>query len=361
MTATRAPVVLVVDDEPANVALLRKLLGRHGYSVLEATDGTGGLAAAIEQRPDAVLLDVMMPGLDGFEVCRRLRSRPDTAGLPVLLLTALNRTEEKAAGLEAGANDFLAKPFEEIELIARVRSLLRTKALADRLKDILGRYVSDTVAAQILADPAAVRLGGDRRRVTTMFADLRGYTALVEAHPPEAILALLNRYLGFVSDLILTREGAVDDLLGDGVLAFFGAPVAHDDDPYRAVEAAVAVQAELGKLTVPELPGVRLQSGIAIATGEVVAGNIGSERRMKYTVIGDSVNVAARLQSAAGPGQILVDEATYRSVKDLVIAQNVGTLTLPGRVEWVQTYNILGLSVAGLGSPTISAAGHRRA
>lgn len=345
MSTPRAkPLILAVDDEPANRALLRKLLARHGYEVTEAWDGPGALAAALEQRPDVLLLDVMMPGFDGLEVCRRLRTQPEMASLPILLLTALNRPDEKAAGLESGANDFLTKPFEEIELIARVRSLLRTKMLADTLRDLLGRYVSDTVASRILADPAAVHLGGDRRRLTTVFVDLRGYSALLEEHPPEQVIDVLNRYLGLVSDLVLAREGTVDDLLGDGILAFFGAPVAHDDDPQRAVEAAVALQAELGQLTIPGLPGLRLQSGIGITTGEVIVGNIGSERRMKYTAIGDSVNVAARLQSAAGPGQILVDEETYRAVRDLVIVQDVGTLRLPGRAEWVHAYNVVALS-----------------
>ena len=145
--------------------------------------------------PDLVCLDVMMPGLDGIEVCQRLRRQPDQAGLPILLLTALDRPEDKVRGLEAGANDFLSKPFDQSELAARVRSLLRTKALQDRLADLLGRYVSESVAAEALRDPFTVSLGGDRRYVSTLFADVRGYTALAAEHPPEATLELLNRYL----------------------------------------------------------------------------------------------------------------------------------------------------------------------
>src|SRR4030081_1861494 len=163
--AERRSLVLSVDDDPADRALLRKLIPRLGYATIEAKDGLQALEMINERHPDLVLLDVMIPGLDGFEVCRRVRSQPELAGLPILLLTALDQVEDLAAGLEAGANDFLAKPFNEVELTARVRSLLRTKMLQDRLADILGRYCRDTVAERILRDPAnAVQLGGDHRR-----------------------------------------------------------------------------------------------------------------------------------------------------------------------------------------------------
>ena len=335
------PLILAVDDEPANVALLTKLLKHHGYDVLEAHDGLSALDAIANHDLDLVCLDVMMPRLDGIEVCRRLRAQPEHAGLPILLLTALNRPEDKVRGLEAGANDFLSKPFDESELFARVQSLLRTKALQDRLVDLLGRYVSQSVAAEALRDPFAVSLGGDRRNVSTLFADIRGYTALAAEHAPEETLDLLNRYLTVVSDAVETHGGTVADLLGDGVFAFFGAPVAHADDAERAVRAALAMQASVTQLVVPAMPGVRLQAGIGITSGEVIAGNVGSERRMHYAVVGDSVNVAARLQAAAGPGQILVDEPTHEAVRDLVASQDLGSLRLAGKGDWVRAFNVL--------------------
>jgi class 3 adenylate cyclase len=336
------PLILAVDDEPANLALLRKLLVHHGYAVVEATDGESALQAVAEHKPDLVCLDVMMPGLDGVDVCRRLRSQPEHAGLPILLLTALHRTEDKARGLEAGANDFLSKPFDESELAARLRSLLRTKALQDRLADLLGRYVSESVAAEALRDPFAVSLGGDRRHVSTLFADIRGYTTIAESHPPEETIDLLNRYLAAVNDAVEGYGGTVADLLGDGVFAFFGAPVAHTDDAERAVRAALAVQGAVMRLEIPTLPGVRLQAGIGVATGDVIAGNIGSERRMHYAVVGDSVNVAARLQAAAGPGQILIDLATHDAVRGLVV-QDLGSLRLAGKGAWVRAFNVIAL------------------
>jgi class 3 adenylate cyclase len=338
------PLILTVDDEPANLALLQKLLTRQGYDVVEAVDGPSALAAVAEHGPDLVCLDVMMPGLDGIEVCQRLRRQPDQAGLPILLLTALDRPEDKVRGLEAGANDFLSKPFDHIELAARLRSLLRTKALQDRLADLLGRYVSHSVAAEALRNPFAVSLGGDRRYVSTLFADVRGYTALAAEHPPEATLELLNGYLTVVSDAVESHGGTVADLLGDGVFAFFGAPVMHSDDAERAVRAALAVQVAVTGLEIPSMPGVRLQAGVGITTGEVIAGNVGSERRMHYAVVGDSVNVASRLQGTAGPGQILIDQPTHDAVRDLVVTQDLGSLRLDGRTAWVHAFNVIALT-----------------
>jgi class 3 adenylate cyclase len=333
--------VLIVDDEPANLALLEKLLRHQGYDVVEAKDGGSALAAVSEHAPDLVCLDVLMPGMDGIEVCQRLRAQPSYAGLPILLVTALNRPEDKVRGLEAGANDFLAKPFDESEMTARVRSLLRVKALQDRLADLLGRYVSDSIAAEVLKAPYGVHLGGDRRHVTTLFADIRGYTALAAQHKPEEALDLLNSYLEVTTDAVENYGGTVADLLGDGVFAFFGAPVMHADDPQRAVYAALAIQAAIGSLDIPSLPGVRLQAGIGITTGEVLAGNVGSVRRMHYAVVGDPVNVAARLQSSAGPGQILVDAATHAAVDDSVLSQDLGNVRLAGKGDWIPVFSIL--------------------
>jgi len=289
------------------------------------------------------VLDLGLPGLDGIEVCQRIRREPDQAGLPILLLTALDRSEDKARGLEAGANDFLSKPFDQNELSARLRSMLRTKALQDRLRDLLGRYVSESVANEVLRDPSGVSLGGDRRHVTTLFADIRGYTALAEAHPAEETLDLTNRYLTVVSDAVENHGGTVADLLGDGVFAFFGAPVMHLDDAERAVRAALDVQSAVMRLEIPTLPGVRLQTGIGVASGDVIAGNIGSERRMHYAVVGDSVNVASRLQGVAGPGQILIDEATHDAVDGMVVTQDLGSLRLAGKGDWVRAFNVLAL------------------
>ncbi|CAA9328714.1 MAG: Adenylate cyclase [uncultured Nocardioidaceae bacterium] len=341
MSRDRA-LVLAVDDEPANLALLHKLLSHQGYDVVEAHNGRSALAAVADHAPDLVCLDVLMPEMDGIEVCQRLRAQPAYVGLPILLVTALNRSQDKVRGLEAGANDFLTKPFDESELKARVRSLLRVKALQDRLADLLGRYVSDSIAAEVLRAPFGVQLGGDRRHVTTLFADIRGYTALAAEHEPEQALDLLNCYLEVTSDAVERFGGTVADLLGDGVFAFFGAPVMHADDPWRTVRAALEIQSAIRQLEIPSLPEVRLQAGVGITTGEVIAGNVGSARRMHYAVVGDAVNVAARLQATAGPGQILVDASTHAAVDGSVVSQDLGTVRLAGKGEWIPVFSILG-------------------
>src|SRR5262245_61623820 len=244
------PLILAVDDEPANVALLTKLFGHPGYDVIAAGDGDTARAAVPEHRPDLVCMDVRMPGMDGIQACQALRNDARNAGIPVLMLTSLNRAEDITRGLEAGANDFLSKPFNEAELSARIRSLLRTKALHDRLADLLGRYVSATVADEVLRNPFAVTLGGQRSRVATLFADVRGYTSLASRHTPEQALDLLNHYLSAVSDAVEGHGGTVADLLGDGVFAFFGAPVGHVDDSERAVRAALEMQSAVARVSI---------------------------------------------------------------------------------------------------------------
>lgn len=338
------PLILAVDDEPANVALLAKLFRRHDYEVIEAADGASALAAVTEYRPDVVCLDVRMPGMNGIEACQAIRKDPRNAGIPILMLTALNDAEDITRGLEAGANDFLSKPFNEPELSARIRSLLRTKALYDRLADLLGRYVSANVADEVLRDPFRVGLGGQRCRVSTLFADVRGYTSLTERHTPEQALDLLNHYLSVITAAVETHGGTVADLLGDGVFAFFGAPIGHIDDPERAVRSALAMQSAVARVEITSMPGIRLQTGIGITTGEVIAGNVGSERRMHYAVVGDRVNVAARLEAAAGPGQILVDERTYEETRHFARTQDLGSLRLAGKGDWARVHNVIGFN-----------------
>ena len=255
---------------------------------------------------------------------------------------ALDRPEDKARGLEAGANDFLSKPFDEGELSAHLGSLLRTKALQDRLTDLLKRYVSDSIAAEVLRYPGATALGGDERHVSTLFADVRGPTPPWRYSTPRAGARPAEPLPPVASEAVENQGGTVGDLLGDGVFAFFGAPVMHSNDPEQAVRAALDLQSRVALLDIPSMPGVRLQTGVGI-TSEVLAGNIGSERRMHYAVVGDCVSVAARLQAAAGPGRILVDAATHDAVSDLVVSQDLGSLRLAGKGDWTPAFNILAL------------------
>jgi adenylate cyclase len=185
--------------------------------------------------------------------------------------------------------------------------------------------------------------GGERRTVTVLFADLRGYSTLAEGMQPQDVMTVLNAYLGRIIDVIYRHGGTVNQLLGDGVMSLFGAPISYGDDALRAVTAALEMQSETMNLEPPGLPGLRLAMGIGITTGEAVVGHIGSERRVDYTAVGAVTNLAARLQAHAGPGQILITRSTCELVRDRVLVSDVGTASVRGHAEWIQAYSVLGL------------------
>jgi class 3 adenylate cyclase len=351
MTASR---VLVVDDSPDEAYFARARLETQAYDVLTAGSGNDALQLVAAKVVDMVLLDVGLPDIDGFEVCRRIREwEAEEYGhspvLPIVMVTG-RPTQDRVSALDAGADDFLTKPVNQVELLARVRSLLRIKSLHDQLEarnrllyDALQRSVSAPVAQRILEDPERyLRPGGERRTVSILFADLRGYSTIAEQVPPQQAIEILNAYLARIIDVIHRYGGTVNQLLGDGVMSLFGAPVSYGDDAWRAVQAALDMQQEIIALEPPGLADVRLSMGIGITTGEVVVGHIGSERRVDYTAVGDVVNLADRFQAHAGPGQILITRPTYDRVRDLVVVSDAGTQSVRGRLEWVQAYSVLG-------------------
>jgi adenylate cyclase len=341
--------VLIVDDEPRNVRLMQLVLRAEGYTISVAGSGQEALAILATHRVDLIVLDVMMPGMSGFDVCRGVRADPATHFVPVILVTALADLGDRVQGIEAGADDFISKPFNEVELRARVRSLLRIKALHDQLEqrnnlllDALQRAVSPGVAEQILADPDRyLHPGGERRSVTILFGDLRGYTSLAEESPPHAAMTVLNTYLARIISAVYDFGGTVNQVLGDGVMALFGAPIDAPDHASRAVAAALRMQDAVGEVVIEDCPNVRLQRGIGLNSGDVVVGHIGSDQRMDYTAVGDAVNLAARFEQNAGPGQILVTQATYDVVADYFDVHPIGTLRAKGREGWAPGYSIL--------------------
>jgi class 3 adenylate cyclase len=346
--------ILVVDDSAEEAYYARLQLEGEGYDVLTAASGGDALQLVEARLADMVLLDVGLPDLDGFEVCRRIRDWETAVYghshvVPIVIVTG-RPSEDRVAAVDAGADDFLTKPVSHIELLARVRSLLRIKSLHDQLEarnrllyDALQRSVSAPVAERILEDPERyLRPGGERRQVTVLFADLRGYSTIAEALEPHRAIVVLNAYLARIIDVIYRYGGTVNQLLGDGVMSLFGAPISFGDDAWRAVQAALDLQAESTALEPPGLPEVRLSMGIGITTGEAIVGHIGSERRVDYTAVGSVVNLAARFQSHAGPGQILITQPTYDLVRELVVVNDVGTQSVRGLTEWVQAYAVLG-------------------
>jgi len=343
-------VVLVADDNPDNLRLMQAFLTPEGYRVLEARDGDEALLMVAQENPDVVILDVMMPGRDGFEVCQKLKCWEQTKNTPVLLVTALQDPGAKLKGSEVGADEFLTKPVDDTELLTRVRSLLRTKFYREELvqknallERILNRYLSADVINQILAAPDTLHLGGERKQVTVLFADLRGFTNFAEVAPPEKVMEILNTCFDRLTRVVFEHRGTLDKYMGDCLMAFFGAPVASPEDTRNAVVTAVEMHQAFSDLAA-KWGDARLSSlglGIGINTGDAIVGNLGSERVMDYTVIGDVVNISSRLEKLAQAGQILMGETTYRQVESDVVARKLSDVQLKGRTSPITAYELV--------------------
>jgi class 3 adenylate cyclase len=356
--------VLVVDDTPANVKLLADLLSFKGYQVTTAATGEEGLKRLTEQRPDLVLLDIMMPGMNGYEVCRAIRADPLNAVLPVVMITSLDPAQERIKGLEAGADDFLTKPINQPELLARVKSLLRIKTLYDQLTDLntnleqrvtqgvaelerlgrMKRFLSPQVADLILAGTGADPLKSHRREITVVFLDLRGFTAFTETSDPEEVMGVLREYHAEMGRLIMAHQGTLERFAGDGIMIFFNDPVPLDNPAASAVRMAVEMQQRMSQLSGGwKKRGYDLGMGIGIAEGYATLGAIGFEERWDYGAIGNVTNVAARLCSEAGAGQILVSQRVFAKVENMVDSEAVGELALKGLRRPIAAFNVRAL------------------
>jgi len=346
----RPPRILVADDDWLNRDLLEAYLTTSGADVVTAPDGQAALDQARAGPLDLALVDVQMPRMDGLALCRALKTSPQTRFVPVIIVTALDSEDEKLKALDVGADDFITKPYNSIVLLTRVRSLLRIKRLHDDLetrnrvlRQVLDRYVAEDVADVILTDPERyLKLGGEARVVTVLFADISGFTRFTERHTAPKVVETLNRIFPALSQVVFNFRGTFDKYLGDGLMAFYGAPLALEDDAQRAVESAVEmlrVFAALGRQGGLDTEGLGLSVGLH--SGEAIVGNIGSERVMDYTVVGDTVNVAKRLQERAEGGQILLSEATFQMVKR-IRARKLPPLRLIGRRGAITAYTIGG-------------------
>lgn len=351
------PTILVVDDDGPLREMLQEYLATLGHRAIGADSAEVALDLIEGSAPDLVLADIHMSGMTGVELCAHLKADPRFQMTPVILLTAVSDLKARVAGLEAGADDFFAKPCDLVELEARIKSLLRLKHLQDLLESknrvlrtLLGRHVSEDVAAEILRDPEKhLALTGEKREVTVLFGDLRGFTPLSDTLAAEEIVTILNAYLTEVVETVFASGGTLDKFRGDGIMAIFGAPVAHTDDPLRAVQCALEIQKRLRQLRFQKFPDLRLHMGIGINTGGVIAGTIGSPRRMDYTVVGTEVNLAQRFEANAGPGQILITRPTYELVKHAVRVRTLGPLRVVGRSEPAEAYDVLGFKAAKAG------------
>jgi len=330
--------VLVVDDDPDMAGILARLLAQQGMKAEIAADGYVALETIAASAPDLVLLDVRMPGPDGFEICRRLKGNEATALLPVVLVTALEDHESRVRGIEAGADDFLSKPVQREELLARVKTLRRLhetrKELEGRrlaaevqekeaIRKAFSRYLSPRLAERVLRDSPrgedVFRNLSDRASVVALFADLRGFTRLSETVPVSSIVPMLNEFFTVLTEAVHENEGTVFSMAGDSMLVGFNVPVPQADATARAVTTGRAMIQRFGPVATRwhAEHGLATGIGVGIESGEVVVGNVGAPSFMSYTIIGDSVNVAARLMQRAAANEMLIGPHAARSLPDL--------------------------------------------
>ena len=363
--------ILIVDDNPTNVKVLQTRLAAEGYEVLTAADGEEGLAAARQHTPDLILLDVMMPKLDGFEVCRRLRADPAFPFTPIIMVTAMADSKDVIAGLEAGGDEYLTKPVDHAALAARVRSMLRIKRLHDTVETLaaevrewnasleqrvaaqvgelervgrLRRFFSPQLAELIVNGGAEDPLKSHRREITVVFLDLRGFTAFAEVAEPEEVMGVLREYHQATGKLILEYEGTLEHFTGDGITILFNDPMPIPNPNERAVRMALAIREHVGRMAEDWVKrGYELSLGIGIAQGFATIGAIGFEGRWDYSAIGTVTNLAARLCGEVPGDQILIAQRVYAGVETLVEVEPQEVLTLKGFRRPVIAYRVRGL------------------
>ena len=365
------PRLLIVDDNPANLEIMQARLARQGYEILTAADGDEALALARERTPDLILLDVMMPGKDGIQVCRELKGDRSLPFMPIILVTAKSDPDDIVTGLDAGGDEYITKPIDHAALIARVRSILRIKALHDTVQEqaaqleawnralearvaaqvselqrlsALKRFFAPQVAELIMSSGEERLLDSHRREVVVVFCDLRGFTAFAEAAEPEEVMEVLRQYHEALGELIFRYEGTLERFVGDGMVVLFNDPLPCPDPAARAVRMALEMRERVGDLSRTwRKRGHQLGFGVGIAQGFATLGRIGFEGRFDYTVIGPVPNLASRLCDEAADGEVLLSQRAFAVIEDLVEAEPLGDLTLKGFIRPVTAYRVRAL------------------
>jgi adenylate cyclase len=353
--------ILIVDDEPFNLDLLEQELGEYDYAIERAGDGVEALEKTQSFAPDVILLDYMMPRMNGLEVVKQLRATPEHQGIPVILLTAKASQEDKVAGLDAGADDYVTKPFDSFELLARVRAMMRLKEMHDTLAEWnrtlaetvrkqvselermarLKRYLSPQIAETILGqDDELFRT--HRREITIVFLDLRGFTAFSDSAEPEEVMEFLRHYHAEMGQLVFKFEGTLERFMGDGIVIIFNDPIPCEDHAQHATLMALEMRDRVKELRGAWLKkGYDLDLGVGIAAGYATLGTMGFEGRMDYGTVGNLPNLAARLCAEAKGGQILTDQKTMSRLEHAFEAEPIEQLSLKGIARPVLAYNIL--------------------
>ena len=344
MSALIAPgTVLVADDNRMNRLLLGRSLEQEGHAVVFAEDGRQALELLRERPFDVLLLDVLMPELDGYRVLEELQSDTRLRDIPVVMTSALDELDSVVKCIEMGAEDYLTKPINPILLNARVNASIEKKRLRDQQRELISKFATKEVAEDLMASGFA--LGGKHVDATAMFCDIRSFTSIAEAREPDETIELLNDYYTLMMDAIGAEGGIVNQMVGDGLMSIFGAPVAREGHRRRAVLAARQM-VELIRLFNEEQAArekVQIQIGVGIASGRVVAGYTGTSNRATYTCVGDTVNVAARLEAHTKElsRPILIDENTRQGIDDGIAVEPQGELLMKGKSQPTKVYAVL--------------------
>ncbi len=350
------PHVLIVDDEPEALNLVRRLLQADGFEVHVAPDADTALRVFEEVHPDLILLDILLPNVDGVELLKVMRQRDPVAA--IVMVSALSSERIMLETLLSGADEYISKPFPLKQMRIRIRKALEKSRLRrenlrlqqelnqanERLRTLLERYMPSIVARRLINSTTLPDLGGTRQIITVLFADLRHFTPIAEKLPPDTLMEVLNTYLSTATDVIFALGGTVDKFLGDGIMAFFNAPFHQEHHALRAVIAANEIHRRV-ELHGPEINGQKLYFGVGIHTGEAIVGNVGSYNLMNYTALGDTVNIAKRLQEMAHRRQTLISRATYEEVKPFVHVNPLGKHILHGKREPVEVFEVQSVDV----------------
>lgn len=373
------PLILVVDDVPDNVDILQMRLESQGYEVVTAGDGVEGLEKTQALLPDLVLLDIMMPKMDGIDTVKRLKADPSLPFIPVILVTAKADASDVIAGLESGGDDYLTKPVDHAALSARVRAMLRIKSLHDTVQaqaqrleaqatelatwnktleqrvaaqvgeiervGRLKRFLAPQIAETILSSGSEALLASHRREIVALLCDMRGYTAFAETTEPEDLMAVLREFHGALGPLVHRYEGTLDRFTGDGLLVYFNDPVPCPDPALRAVRLAVDMRETFGALARSWVSrGHEIGFGVGIAQGYATLGQIGFEGRFEYTANGTVINVAARLCAEAKDGQILITQRVAAAIDRVAGLEPLGNIAIKGLSRPIQVLNVSSLA-----------------
>ncbi|NDJ78326.1 MAG: response regulator [Chloroflexi bacterium] len=342
--------VLVAEDNHDSRQLVRDILISLGHSAVLAENGKVALEKIDEDLPDLVILDVNMPEMDGFQVCEAIKTNPATAKVPVIMLTAQPDVDSRVTGLGLGADDYLPKPFHPRELMARIQARLRAKEETDSLREqrevlrrTFERFVAPEIVVRLLEDPTLVELGGAETMVTVMFADLEGFSDAAAVTAPGPMLEIVNRYHALLVEHIKANGGTIDKFMGDGIMALYNTPLPQPDHALRAIRTALSVHEALQEFHQQFEPLYRLEVNFGINSGMAIVGNVGTAEIMDFTALGDTVNLAQRLQSLSDHSEVTVSEDTYQLVADAVRVKKMKPRAVRGRDEPIVTYLVTGL------------------